>query len=135
MCTRVKGRPRALRPYEQQRRPRAAGGARGGGAAAAPLCAAALLCAALLLSAGPAPAAARASVIPGVLPGMSMSMPTPWSNRGPVAAVAEAVKAYPAIFRTARERLMLKDAGSEADLSRANGLFSINVHDICPVIT
>jgi hypothetical protein len=88
----------------------------------------------LVLALGAAPAAARPSVLPGmVLPGLTAA--APWANRGPVAAVAEAVKAYPAIFRTARERLMLKEPGSEADLSRANGLFSINVHDICPVIT
>lgn len=54
---------------------------------------------------------------------------------GPATAVAEAVKAHPGVFEAARDRLKLKDPGSEGSLSRTNGLFSIDVHDICPMVT
>jgi hypothetical protein len=55
--------------------------------------------------------------------------------RSPVAAVGEAVRAYPSIFRTARDKLMLGEPGSAGDLTKTNGLFSVDVHDICPMLT
>jgi hypothetical protein len=62
--------------------------------------------------------------------------PAPASQfRSPVAAVADAVRAYPAMFQAAREKLMLKDPGSEGSLSTTNGLFSMSVHDLCPMVT
>lgn len=94
--------------------------------------AAVALLALLLATAAPRGATAAGSGLPVPTWGWGR-----WGGggEGPVGAVAEAVKAYPGVFATARARLALKDPGSEGSLSRTNGLFSIDVHDICPMVT